>query len=275
MTEARWHADDQLLRRYVGGQLDGVLAASVEQHLIRCVRCRAAIAAHVDRPMLDAVWSAIRATAQAPAPGVAERVLRRLGLSDSDALLLSTAPSLQASWLVGLVAALGFAAAAVGFGGTAGVGVFLLVAPLAPVAGIAVAYGPDADPSYEVTAAAPYSGVRLVLLRAAAVLVTALPLALVGGLLLPAPSWAAVAWLVPALAFTTVVLAGSTWTSPSRAGAAVAVCWSVVVAAVVLGDVPLVLIDPTALVLYLALGSVCALLFVRRIRRLTLLGRYS
>lgn len=274
MTEIRWHADDQLLSRYVDGQLDGIRGASVEQHLIRCAACRARIAVHVDRAMVDTVWAAIRDTAQTPTRGVGERVLARLGLSDSDALLLAAAPSLQMSWLVGLAVSLGFATAAVGFGGTAGIGLFLLVAPLAPVAGIAVAYGPDADRSYEVTAAAPYSGVRLVLLRAAAVLVTALPLAVVGGLLLPAPIWAAVAWLVPALAFTAVVLAGSTWTSPSRVAAVIALCWSAVVAVVVFARIPLLLIEPTALLLYLLLGSVCALMFARRIRRLTLIGRY-
>jgi hypothetical protein len=46
-----------------------------------------------------------------------------------------------------------------------------MAAPLVPLVGVAVAYGPEADPAHELTATAPYSGLRLVLLRTAAVLI--------------------------------------------------------------------------------------------------------
>ena len=54
---------------------------------------------------------------------------------------------------------------------------FLALAPLAPVAGVAITFGPGADPSFELTVASPISTVRLLLLRAAAVLATTLVLA--------------------------------------------------------------------------------------------------
>jgi hypothetical protein len=44
---------------------------------------------------------------------------------------------------------------------------FLTVAPLLPLAGIAMAYGPGIDPTYEIGLAAPMRSLRL-LLRAAA-----------------------------------------------------------------------------------------------------------
>ena len=56
--------------------------------------------------------------------------------------------------------------------GTHGVAVFLALAPLLPMVGVALAYGPTADPAYEIAAATPYSGVRLLALRTAFVVAT-------------------------------------------------------------------------------------------------------
>ena len=39
-----WHADDDLLARYVRGDAGAVQGASLEQHLIHCADCRARIA---------------------------------------------------------------------------------------------------------------------------------------------------------------------------------------------------------------------------------------
>ena len=69
-----------------------------------------------------------------------------------------------------------------------------------PVAAVAFAYGQDVDPMWDTTLAAPYSPLRLLLLRAVSVVVVALPLALAAAPLLPGPPWVAVAWLLPGLA---------------------------------------------------------------------------
>jgi hypothetical protein len=272
---SRWHADDGLLARYVRGEAGPIQGASIEQHLTHCADCRTRIAGHIPPPSLEAVWGRIREQAQAPARGPVERLLLRLGVGEPEALLVAAAPSLRASWLFGLAVTLGFVALAAAYGGSRGLAFFLLVAPLVPVAGVAFAYGPDVDPSHEVGAAAPYSAARLLLLRTAAVLASSLPLALAGALLLPALSWTTLAWLVPALAFTAVMLAGSTWTRPSVVGAGLGVVWVCVVGAAAFDRDPAAVVAPAVLVGYAVVGVVAVLVLSLRIRRLALLGSLS
>ena len=169
----------------------------------------------VDPAPLRDVWARLEESVQAPRPGILHRGCRRLGVADHDALLLSAAPALRAGWLLGTALALAFAAVAALGGGTRGALLFLIVAPLVPVAGVAFSYGPDIDEAYEPTLAAPYSSSRLLMLRAVTILLTSVPLAALGGLLLPGSAWSAVTWLLPASAAVALTLAGSTWTSPS------------------------------------------------------------
>jgi Putative zinc-finger len=274
MSES-WHADDELLALYVRGGAGPLRGASLEQHLTRCADCRARIGTHVDSEPLELVWDRIREQAQAPEPTTLERLLTRYGASEPDALLVAVAPSLRASWLFGMAVTLGFVCLAAGFGGDRGVAFFLIVAPLIPVAGVAFAYGPDVDPSYEVGAAVPYSAARLLLLRSAAVLATSVPLVLAGALLVPGLSWAAVAWLFPALTFTAILLAASTWVRPSVAGFGLGVCWTVAVGAGLAGQDPAAVLTPALLAVYTGFGVAAALVFRLRLRHLTLLGSPS
>jgi hypothetical protein len=267
-----WHADDQLLGLYAGGQAGPLDGASLEQHLLRCEHCRSRIATHVAAAPLELVWERIQESAQAPAPGPVERLLVRLRVSAPDALLIAVAPSLRTSWLVGLAATLVFVVLSVAYGGERGLAFFLLVAPLVPVAGVAFAYGPDVDPTYEVSAAAPYAGSRLLLLRTGAVLSTCLPLVLASAALLPALSWTAVAWLLPALSFTAVVLAASTWTRSTVAAVALAVVWFGTVVTASFDRQPAAVLTPALLLLYAAVGVTAALVLRLRLRNLTLLG---
>jgi hypothetical protein len=264
-----WHADDGLLARYVRGDSGALHGASVEQHLTRCPDCRARIARHVPAPPLEAVWERIREQAHAPARGPVERLLLRLGVREPDALLVAAAPSLRTSWLFGLAATLIFVGLAAGYGGTRGLAFFLLFAPLVPVAGVAFAYGPDADPSYELAAAAPYPAARLLLLRAAAVLVTSLPLVLAAAVLVPALSWTAVSWLVPALALTATTLAVSTWVRPTIAATGLGVLWIAVVADATVDLNPAAVLSPALLVAYAGLGLVATLVLRVRLRRIS------
>jgi len=221
------------------------------------------------------VWGRIREQAQAPRPGLVERVLTRLGVSEPDALLVAVAPSLRASWLYGLAVTLGFVALSAAYGGSRGLALFLLVAPLVPVAGVAFAYGPDVDPSYEVGVAVPYSAARLLLLRTAAVLATCLPLVLLAALLVPALSWTAVSWLLPALSFTAVTLAASTWTRPAIAGVGLGIAWACAVGSAAAQQDPAAVLDPALLLVYAAVGVAAALVLRLRLRHLTLLGSLS
>lgn len=60
MTEqGEWHADERLLAGYVTGALPLPAAMSLEQHVMRCARCRDAVAAAVDPGPLEAVWQRV------------------------------------------------------------------------------------------------------------------------------------------------------------------------------------------------------------------------
>jgi hypothetical protein len=264
-----WHADDDLLARYVRGDAGALQGASVEQHLIHCSDCRARIASYVDTPPLGAVWMRIQEQIQAPAPSLLERALIRLGVSEPDALLVAVAPSLRTSWLFGLAATLGFVGLSAAYGGGRGLALFLLVAPLVPVAGVAFAYGPDVDPSYEVGAAAPYSALRLLLLRTGAVLATSLPLVLAAAMLVPALSWTAISWLLPALAFTAVMLAAATWIRPTVTAVGLGIIWACAVGSSAIDHNPAAVLDPALLLTYAIVGVAATVVLGLRIRRLT------
>jgi hypothetical protein len=272
---ATWHVDDALLERYVRGDAGPLDGASLEQHLTGCADCRARIATHVEVAPLEMVWSRVRELAQAPAPSLVERLLTRLGVSAPDARIVAVAPSLRTSWLFGLAVTLGFVGLGAANGEARGLAFFLLVAPLVPVAGVAFAYGPDVDPSYEVGVAVPYSAARLLLLRTAAVLATSLPLVLAAALLVPGLSWTAVTWLLPALAFTALTLAASTWTRPTFAGVGLGIAWACAVGAAAFDQDPYAVLAPSLLLVYAVVGIAAVLVLRLRIRRLTPLGSLS
>ncbi len=71
---------------------------------------------------------------------------------------------------------------------------------------MAAAFHRGLDPTYEIGLAAPFSQFRLLLLRSAAVTAVTCAAALVVGLLLPERTLTAAAWLLPALALTSLTL---------------------------------------------------------------------
>jgi hypothetical protein len=177
-----------------------------------------------------------------------------VGLGAGDAVVVGAAPLLRIAWSAGLAAVLGFMLVASLVGDDHAQALFLALAPLLPVVGVAAAYGPSVDPSHELGLAAPYRTIRLVLLRTAAVLLTAVPITVAAGLLLPLDGAAGVAWVLPALAFTVIVLGAGSWVDPWAAAVAVGAGWvTAVTMSARLGDV-LAVVAPTALVAYAALG---------------------
>jgi hypothetical protein len=220
-----WHLDADLLDTYAEGRpLTPALTASVEAHLERCAHCRQQLAPAADPVRLDAVWAEVLDRVDAPPVGLLERFLLRLGLAPATARLLAVTPSLQLSWTTGTAIALSLALLAA-HSGQDGVALFLALAPVLPVAGVAVAFGPRTDPLHEVAVAAPYSSYRLLLLRSAAVLAATLVLAVPTAMLLPSTPWVAAAWLLPALALTCTSLALATRVDPVVSSAALATGW--------------------------------------------------
>lgn len=278
-----WHLDRESALRYATGAAEPVFSASAEAHLVACARCRSLLVPLVDRPRLDAVWAEVAERVDAPRRGLVERMLAWAGVHRDTARLLSATPSLRVSWLLAVAASLAFAVAAAA-AGPRGTLLFLTLAPVLPVLGVAVSYGRAADPMYELTAAAPYSGFRLLLLRAAAVLVSTSLLVTVAGLLLPGSGWLGAAWLVPAFALTALTLALSARFPLVHAAAGVTAVWVGVVmltqaeaggrAAMATGSYAAFGATGQIACLLLAAGSV-ALLSLRHRRYTTVLGRTS
>jgi hypothetical protein len=231
-----WHADGELLAAYATGRLDVAGTWSVETHLTSCAGCRALAGALVEPERLRRVRAALIASVDVPRTGVAERLLVRLGMPDHSARLLAATPALRGSWLLAVATTLAFAVLAVRIAsGPDATLAFLGVVPLLPLAGIAMAFGPGIDPTYEIGLAAPMRSFRLLLLRAAAVLGTATALAAAASLALPGLGLAAAGWLLPALGLTTSSLALATVVEPLRATGISAFAW---VAAVVVTVAP-------------------------------------
>ena len=263
-----WHADSALLDAYAAGDVDPAQAFSVEAHLTDCEHCRAALAPRADTARLDRLWLEVEDRLDEPAHGPVESLLRRLGVADHVARLLAATPSLTVSWLSAVALALGFAVFAA-HQGARGVLLFLCLAGLAPMAGVAAAFGPALDPIYELGLAAPLSSVRLLLLRSSAVLATTIPLAGVAALALPGVGWTAAMWLVPSLTLTLASLALATYVAPGVAVAAVGGLW--VAGAVVAASAPvdrLAAFGGSGQLAFAALAVVAAAVLLRRRDRL-------
>ena len=260
-----WHADPMLLASYLAGELDAVTGASVEQHVSRCATCRSAVGPLLESQLVERTWAGIRDAVERPRLPVPIRLARRLGLSESAAVLLAAAASLRGAWLVGAFVSLSFATLAAYLSGGTALAPFLLVAPLAPVLGVAAAYGPRQDPLEALVATAAYGRTRLILLRTIAVLVSVLPVTALLGLALPGPRWLAAAWLGPALALVPVLLALAGFVGPRAAATVVLLGWSsVVVASTRVGLDPAWPVEAAQQGVYLALAvAACAVIAVR------------
>ena len=224
MSETTWHVDRDVLSRYAAGRVTAAVAASTEAHLTSCGACRALVAPAVPTDRLDGIWSEVDNRVERLSLPWFERVLVRCGVNEDTARLLAATPSLSASWL-GSVSAAAFLAALAADSAPRALFVFLTVAPLLPVAGVAAAYGRDADPAHEIAVAAPYSMLRLLLLRTLTVVAATLVLTVLAGLVLVDEGWAAAAWLLPAAALTSATLLLSTRVTPVWAAASVMGSW--------------------------------------------------
>lgn len=230
MTET--HIDEALLVGYRDVAVSSATAAAIEAHLMACAACRrdlAGVAAAGGKDLAQsAIWGEILERVDRPQRSFVERGLSTLGIREDVAKLLATTPALRAAWFAAVivVAALAIAAANADGGDP---WPLLVIAPLLPVAGVASAYGPALDPTYEVALAAPMSAFRLTLLRTLAVVATTLPLLLLATAAAPGTGLAAFGWVLPACALVSVTLALSTWMPPERAGVVATVGWLIAV----------------------------------------------
>ncbi|WP_405750344.1 zf-HC2 domain-containing protein [Streptomyces sp. NBC_00012] len=264
----RWHVSEELAGRYAAGSVPETDAWSVEKHVEACGGCAARLSAAVRaRPETGAVLAGVRAgvlaavvaqgapaavTARAasaattaagmPAPAVEDAGPVRSApfrfpgaATRAGRLLWAAGPALRGPWLLALaLVAVGAVALAYGAGSGAGEAVrplLLVVAPVLPLAGVALSYGRHADPMHEITAATPSGGVRLLLTRTAAVLAVSIPALTLAGAVLPASAGrpGAAAWLLPGLAMTLAALVLGSYVGCRTGATSVAVAWAAAV----------------------------------------------
>ena len=218
----RWHPDDAGLLAYAGGWAAPAAAVSVEAHAASCPTCRLRLARSVDPDRLARIRTACEDRLDAADRPWSERALRRIGVGEADARVLLAAPSMRLAWWVAVVLSLGLAALAASQYDQRGV-TLLVLAPLLPALSTAAAYSARLDPTLPLTAATPYSALRLLLLRSGVVAGSATGLAVAASAALPYGLMAASRWLLPAAALTAAVLALSRWVP---AGVAAALCCS-------------------------------------------------
>ena len=251
------YLDAGLLDRYAQHTLAGPALWSAEAHLLACPHCRAALPA-VSGPAVDRVWQRIDAAIDLPRPGLVERILLLAGVPEHLSRLLAATPALRLSWLGAVAGMLTLGVMASWVNPTLSSPLPLLCSvPLLAVAGTCVAYGPGADPTYEIGLVAPFHSFRLALLRTSAVLATTIGLAGAASLAVPDTGLRAAGWLIPALLLTLASLGLTPLLGPVRAAATVAAGW--LVALIVTAQLPSgssVLFEPAA---QLSMGVAAAL----------------
>ncbi|TDO50583.1 putative zinc finger protein [Kribbella sp. VKM Ac-2527] len=223
-----WHLGSELLDRYVTGDLDLARQAAVEAHVLTCADCQALASEQAPQPTLDEIWAGVVTATARPKLPWPLRFLQRLGLTETDAVILRSSTSLYRPWLLSLVGAF-----VIGVGGsmlspTEQRAFYLLVAPLLPAITVAAAYD-STDPIRELASATPFSKLRIALLRTALAVAVALPIVLIAGLILPFVGAEAFTWLLPALTLTLLALTLLTWWNAPMTAGVVAALWLLVV----------------------------------------------
>jgi putative zinc finger protein len=206
------HASPELLRRYVDGDLAADAVWAVEVHLESCADCRAGLAtvATAVAPLVERVWTDLDLDTT-PAP------LHRTRWFTTWATP-AMVPWLAMTAIVTVLALIADRMITQPYPSLA-----LLLAPVAPVAGVAAAWAKGLDPAHELVAATPRAGLYLVLRRTVAVLAMVIPLMAVA-------TWTSpVRWLLPCLAFAVVTLALGGFVGVRRAAVGLSGAWAALV----------------------------------------------
>jgi hypothetical protein len=277
------HPSGALLASYAAGTVERLVVWSVEAHLTGCAECRSTLSGQVDAGRLARNRSVVLVRAALPREGLARQLLGWCGVPDYLLDLFAATPSLRRSWLlsvIGVLAVVAAEAAIVGHGripGRAHLGLaasdpavvapFVLVAPLLVLAGVTAAFLPVFDPAARLAVAAPFSGVRLLLVRAVAALTAALVPVVCTAAFVPGPGWLPVALLLPSLALCAFALAAVTVLGPKAAAVTAAGLWVLPMVFLAASRVPLLIVQQGAQVACAAVLSASLLvLYLRRDR---------
>ncbi len=161
-----WHVDTAVLRAYSDGTIDLPQRFSLEAHLLSCSDCRTTVVGFTDRAARQLNLGCDRCRGSGPRNRWARTWPRSLGRRgpqrwpDRGQHLPCVAPRPSSASAVLPLAVVVANSAANGY-----VFFSLAVAPLLSLAGIAAAYGPGFNPTYEVGVAAPLRGFKLLLIK--------------------------------------------------------------------------------------------------------------
>ncbi|MEW2051896.1 zf-HC2 domain-containing protein [Streptomyces sp. NPDC005476] len=217
------HPTTLVLAGYADGGrgLDDAALWSVEVHLDACADCREQLAANATSVTTDLL------------DRVALSLDQEIGTSPPSARRRTRAAALHRRWLAWtLLPWLTVTVAVLGGGvfldsvAPSLPSLVLLLAPVAPLPGVAVAWSRRTDPAWELIAATPAAGLAMVLRRTLAVLVVVLPALLVAGV---STGTSLALTLPPCLAFTAAALALGARIGVRRAAIGLAVAWSAAV----------------------------------------------
>jgi hypothetical protein len=228
------HPSPAVIARYAdpAADLDEVTMWSVETHLEDCADCRARVAGGAtgdSRDLLARIAAGVdRGIAAGPAPA-----RRRRPVTRNHWLVWHLVP-----WLTMTVTVLGCAVLLQGL--EPRVPLVSLLAPVAPLPGVAIAWSRRHDPAWELIAGTPAAGLAMLLRRTAGVLVVVVPaLALAGS----RTGVSLALTLLPCLAFTAATIALGAFVGVRLAATVLGAAWAlaVVLPAVVTTHPPSVL----------------------------------
>jgi anti-sigma factor RsiW len=225
-----WHVEPTTLSAYLDGRLTEAEASSVEAHLLRCTHCRDELARSsgaVMQSVHDATWQTLADAVDMPSTGSAGRLAGRF-LPAHVVRLLTVTSAMQSAWWTSGTAVLVFALLASHLGtGTVGTALFVVSAPLVPLAGVALAYAQRTDVAGELAVTTPYPRFRLLLLRTLAVATVTLPVVAVLAAALPVDARLAALWVAPSLALCALSLMLSSAVDARWAAGALGIIWLV------------------------------------------------
>jgi hypothetical protein len=252
------HASAASLAAYAAADpaLDDAAAWVVEAHLESCADCRARLAELAGPPLralLDDVQVRLdRGVRDGPEPVARRRWRRQAHRWAAWALV---------PWATMTVTAL-LAAVLLDHAFPQRPSLVLLLAPVAPLAGLAVAWSRRNDPAWETVAGTARAGLEMLLRRTVAVLAVVIPLLTVAGWYL---GQSPALWLLPCLTFTASTLLLGGRIGVTRAAAVLGGAWLAVVVAPALVSARLpVLVKPAGLPGWLAAAVIVTALAVMR-----------
>lgn len=150
-------------------------------------------------------------------------------MSERHQRLLAPTVGLRLAWLGAIAAALCSGALLVRDapdGVSLGVLVYLTATAIVPLAAVTASLSTASEPAPEIAVAAPIAAAHVTGLRACAVLVVTVTIALPAGVLLPGPWTETALWLLPSLAMCSLATVLSGRVGPVRSGSAVAFIWA-------------------------------------------------